>query len=227
MSIRPARSQRRVGRPRLLTLQQIADSALDIGLEHFTMKRIADTLGVGLATLYEYVESREALLQLAVARKVEDLPLAVDRGQHWVGYLTEYARSLQAILTDHSEIMTQFLVSGFGLEAELRIADRFMQALASRGFGREQAAKLLRATGYIAIGAAICLRRATVSKERWATSDPTDRDMVDRWGSDGLRALQTSADVYYQGIDDLAADLLRPLIAETARERGETLPDQY
>jgi hypothetical protein len=43
----------RAGRPRLLTLDQVVDGALEVGLDRFNMAMLAEHLGVGVATLYQ------------------------------------------------------------------------------------------------------------------------------------------------------------------------------
>ncbi|WP_157219030.1 TetR/AcrR family transcriptional regulator [Flavisphingomonas formosensis] len=221
-----AGSGRPPGRPRLLTVEQVVETALALGLENFSLKRIADTLGVGLATLYQYVGSRDELLQRTVSLQVERLPIAVDQGQPWWDYVVCYARGLQALLADHPQIASQFVASGFGMEAELRIADRFMRAMAARGFADDQAMRLFRAAGYITVGAAVCLRRAEVSRRRWADPDMAARMQLESFDRDRLSTLHGQLHGYTENIDDLAAELLRPLLTEIAEARGETLPER-
>ena len=62
-------TSRGVGRPRRLTLDQLLDTALDMGLAELSMKDLASRLEVGIATLYRYVDNREALIRLAAGRR--------------------------------------------------------------------------------------------------------------------------------------------------------------
>jgi AcrR family transcriptional regulator len=71
---------RPLGRPRMLTLEMIIVVAVDVGLEHFSMSAVATRLGVGVATLYSYVESRDALKALVASRNLSIQNLMEDRG---------------------------------------------------------------------------------------------------------------------------------------------------
>ncbi|WP_156495479.1 hypothetical protein [Croceicoccus estronivorus] len=178
------------------------------------MKRVAEALGVGIATLYDYVQGRSELVQLAVARRVETLPLAVDRGQGWEDYLFDYAGSLQTLMVDNPGVLEQFVFSGFGLEAEARISGRLMLALVKRGFAPAEAVKLSRAAGYIAVGAAVCIRRVNNTQTDWGN------EALDGIDEEGLELLSEQRDLYTKGLGDLAKEMLRPLVDETAKKRG-------
>ena len=56
------------GRPRSLTLDQIAQAALDDGLAAFSMPSVARRVGVAHSALYRYVADREELLLAAIDR---------------------------------------------------------------------------------------------------------------------------------------------------------------
>ena len=87
-----------VGRPRVLTEEQILDAALEIGLEHLTLKKLATKLNAGTTTLYQYFDSREALLEAAALHAFNELPLPEDKGQNWVEFSYEYIMSLKELM---------------------------------------------------------------------------------------------------------------------------------
>ena len=62
------------GRPRLLSHEEILESAVDLGLEGLTMKRLASHLNVGTATLYQYFDSRKSLMRAAAVYSLSDRP---------------------------------------------------------------------------------------------------------------------------------------------------------
>ncbi|MCU1393945.1 MAG: hypothetical protein JWM34_2373 [Ilumatobacteraceae bacterium] len=76
---RGARLRRRRPRPDGLTIESIIATALSIvdtdGLDVLTVRRLADTLGTGSASLYRHVASREELLVLLVDEVLGEIVL--------------------------------------------------------------------------------------------------------------------------------------------------------
>lgn len=70
------------GRPRSLTLEQIARAALDDGLSDFSMPSVARRLGVAHSALYRYVTDREALLASGIALAISETEWP-DSDQAW------------------------------------------------------------------------------------------------------------------------------------------------
>ena len=66
-----------VGRPSVLTRDQVVDAAIslvdEVGLEGLSMPKLGRRLDVGTMTIYGYVESKEHLLDLMAERMFEDL----------------------------------------------------------------------------------------------------------------------------------------------------------
>jgi AcrR family transcriptional regulator len=91
-------------RGRGLNMEQISQAALKIvdedGLHELTMRRLADVLGTGPASLYRHVSSRDDLLV-----EVADLVLAEleapDPGLHWREALEQLAHDLRRVLVGH------------------------------------------------------------------------------------------------------------------------------
>jgi AcrR family transcriptional regulator len=69
----------------------------EAGLGGLTMSALANRLGVGTMTLYRYVESREALVDLMVGRLLTELPdrPALDAAS-WIDSLVDYMSALRA-----------------------------------------------------------------------------------------------------------------------------------
>jgi AcrR family transcriptional regulator len=96
--------QRLRGRGRGLSTEQICRAALTIvdqdGLGELTMRRLADSLGTGPASLYRHVSSRDELLV-----EVADLVLgeleAPDPALHWRDAIEKLARDLRTVLVGH------------------------------------------------------------------------------------------------------------------------------
>jgi AcrR family transcriptional regulator len=91
-------------RGRSLHIEQICQAALKIvdedGLHELTMRRLADELGTGPASLYRHVSSRDGLLV-----EIADLVLgelnAPDPGLHWREALEQLAHDLRRVLVGH------------------------------------------------------------------------------------------------------------------------------
>ncbi len=81
----------RRGRPPLTSREEIVQAVLDIGLDAATTSAVAERVGVDQSTLYRHIDSREDMLDAAVA-------LAVSRtrwpepGDDWAEYLRACAR---------------------------------------------------------------------------------------------------------------------------------------
>lgn len=211
----------RAGRPRLLTLDQVVDGALAVGLDRFNMAMLADHLGVGVATLYQYVSGRDELARRAVSRQVARLPLPVDQGQPWADYVREYAQALQDALVSEPRAIAQFAQGGFGFESEVEMVDGFLAVLVSRGFSLVEAVRIVRHTGFIAFGAAVAIAReranaATGEKTGAAVARAIDRSVAP------LPLMRVAAELYTAETDRLAIELLQPFIEQIARQRGET-----
>src|SRR5688572_22675182 len=66
------------GRPRQFSLAEVIDAALDLveeeGVAALSMQALASRLGTGSATLYNYVGSRDELIDLMLGRALAEQP---------------------------------------------------------------------------------------------------------------------------------------------------------
>ena len=65
----------KLGRPPKVTREQIAEAALEIGLERATVRTVAEHLGMSVPGLYHHVGTREELVAMAAAHSLEALRL--------------------------------------------------------------------------------------------------------------------------------------------------------
>lgn len=211
----------RAGRPRLLTLDQVLDGALAVGLDRFNMGVLAEHLGVGVATLYQYVAGRDDLVRRAVSRQVARLPLPVDNGQPWADYIREYALALQDALVSEPRSIAQFAEGGFGFETEVEMVDGFLAVMVLRGFTLAEAVRIVRHTGFIAFGAAVVIARERANAARGDKTGKAVERAIARSPA-GLPLMRAAAALYTAETSQLAAELLQPFIEQIARQRGET-----
>lgn len=65
-------STRTRGRPAKLDFDQIIEAALGLGLQNLTMTRLANRLGVGMATLYHHVSGIDAVTEAVADQLIND-----------------------------------------------------------------------------------------------------------------------------------------------------------
>jgi AcrR family transcriptional regulator len=212
----------KAGRPRLLTLDQVVDGALEVGLDRFNMAMLAEHLGVGVATLYQYVSGRDELVRRAVSRQVALLPLPIDEGQHWADYVRAYALAVQDALVSAPRAIAQFAQGGFGFESEVEMVDRFLAVLVARDFTLADAVRIVRHTGFIAFGAAIAVARERANAAKGEKTGAAVGRAIAR-SEATLPLMRAATELYTAETGQLAVELLQPFIDQIARERGETI----
>lgn len=102
---RPARSRRARGS---LTREEIVDAALAIvdaeGLDELSMPRLARQLGCGVMTIYGHLADKAELLDLVVARVLQDVRTPAAARQPWDLWADEWLGSLRSALLDHPQV---------------------------------------------------------------------------------------------------------------------------
>ncbi|MGH6782809.1 MAG: TetR/AcrR family transcriptional regulator [Sphingomonadaceae bacterium] len=223
--IREISSPRRtIGRPRLLTREMVLDAAIEIGMSAISMKRLAEHLGVGTATLYQYVGSRDELLKLAAARQVSSLDMANTDDLHWSKYILAFARAIQEQLVQHPQIIVQFIDAGLGPEVELEVAERFLQGMVSRGFDAKDALDIQSHVGALAIAGAVAICRERASRARGRSSAARIQAALAHYGPDELPMIREQVEHYLADAEMILDRLIAPVVERIARQRGEELP---
>jgi AcrR family transcriptional regulator len=130
---------RKPGRPRALTVDMIAQAALDDGIATFSMPSVARRLGVAHSGLYRYVTDRDELLMTALDRAVSEVS--------WPSPDLEWRELLDAI----GETIWQMCEQHPGLdraalsapqsppEAEVHV-EQYVASIQRQGFSLEDAA---------------------------------------------------------------------------------------
>ncbi|MFI5958123.1 TetR/AcrR family transcriptional regulator [Cryptosporangium sp. NPDC051539] len=105
---RRAAASRRRNRPGGLTMDQITKTALaivdDEGLSTLTMRRLADGLGTGAASLYRHVANREELLVEVVDQVLGDVEFA-ELKPTWREDFSTVAHNLRDALLRHPHLL--------------------------------------------------------------------------------------------------------------------------
>jgi AcrR family transcriptional regulator len=213
-----------IGRPRRFTLRAVVAAASKIGLEELTMSKLAASLGVGIATLYTYVESLDELTRLVAVHRAWR-PHVPETNQHWSEIVRAHAAGIFALFSTDPELLAQLVSGALGPEEELDEIENFLKLLVARGFTTEAAYMLYRAASQIGIGAAIgsaVVRNLQNRGERRRVK--LARALAER-EPDEFPHLRQLGDAY---ADDTRFnrydDTLTLLLTQVAAERGEILP---
>ena len=91
-----------------LSRERIADAALAIvdadGLGGLNMRRLADELGTGPASLYAHVSGKDELLQLLIDRVAGEVPQVEPDPERWQEQVKEYMRAVRKVLVAHRDL---------------------------------------------------------------------------------------------------------------------------
>ncbi|MEO3827062.1 TetR/AcrR family transcriptional regulator C-terminal domain-containing protein [Actinomadura sp. B10D3] len=105
----PGRKARRAAPPKQpLTQEAIVETAIRVldaeGLEAVTMRRVAQELGTGPASLYAHVSGKEELRELMLDRVAAEVRLPVPDPARWQEQLKDLAREIRRVYTSHRDI---------------------------------------------------------------------------------------------------------------------------
>ncbi len=207
-------TSRGVGRPRRLTLDQLLDTALDMGLADLSMKDLASRLEVGIATLYRYVDNREALIRLAAGRRARRAA-PVDIGQPWQDITCQYAETLFSSVGRDAALVIEFIEARWGIAVELEFVDTFLGALTARGFAGHEAMRLYRAMTKIVLGAAVAAGHFSALAVRGTDQSRELASALGGWDANELPHLRANAEDY---ADEAAADDWREPLEAVLRD---------
>jgi AcrR family transcriptional regulator len=84
---RAVRRRQGAGRPSTLTVEAVVAAAIELldeaGVEELSMRRVAEHLGTGAASLYAYVAGKDELMSLVFDELVGRVALPEPDGKHW------------------------------------------------------------------------------------------------------------------------------------------------
>jgi AcrR family transcriptional regulator len=109
-----ARRHRRPTRRTAITLEAIVAAAVqtvdESGVAGLTMRRVAERLGTGPASLYAHVSGRDELLELTFDELLGQVPLPAPEPERWREQVTDMMGALYRVLMSHSDAA----LAGFG-----------------------------------------------------------------------------------------------------------------
>lgn len=196
MSSAAERQVSRRGRPRRLTLDQVLDAALQIGLADLTMNQVAEQLGVAKAVLYGYVGGRDELVRLATARAGQRHPFPEDNGQPWPDYALEHARAVFDLMTGDVQLVASYLSGGLGAVVQVDRTEAWIASLTKRGFTGREAILLEQAIGFVVLGAAVNYNHAVTLRSRGLPHSTQARDVVCKRPAEDLPLVRENLETF-------------------------------
>jgi AcrR family transcriptional regulator len=122
----------------------VVEAALAIlqsdGLEAVTMRRVAQALDTGAASLYVYVSGRDGLLQAMLDRVAATIPLESPDPSRWRAQLHSLLQHMHQSLVAHPGIATLTLADPPTTEAVLLVTENLLGILLAGGIGPQDAA---------------------------------------------------------------------------------------
>jgi AcrR family transcriptional regulator len=101
------RPVKRPTRRTALTVEAIVAAAIDVldeaGVVGLSMRRVADQLGTGAASLYAHVSGKEELLELVFDELVGQVPLPEPDSKIWREQVRQMLRDLRTVLISHRD----------------------------------------------------------------------------------------------------------------------------
>lgn len=139
----PTRPGRRPGHSR----EEIARTALSLvdrdGLERFSMRALAEEIGIGTMTLYTYFRDKDDLLAAVVDAAAAEHPVFADHGP-WQDRIRIVMRELRDALTRHPALLELRLRSPIITPGAMRSTEAGLKALRDAGLQPADAARAFR-----------------------------------------------------------------------------------
>lgn len=212
-----------VGRPRVLSREQILEAALEIGLENLTLKKLATKLNAGTTTLYQYFDNREALLEAAALHAFNELPLPEDKGQNWVEFSYEYIMSLKDLMAFTPSNISHYFNFEYGFELHFSIVERFLDRMKKRGFSAHEAALLFNRLSLAAISGAIEDVRHQKIEDKNHSMLAAYRAIMDTLNAADFPNLVEGMTSLTKSAESKTNDLLYLIYKDTLERRGDNL----
>jgi AcrR family transcriptional regulator len=102
--------------------------------EQFTMRALADELGIGVMTLYGYARNKEEIIEGAAVVAMRDIRHEPEPGTEWDETLRLGARELHEVTRRFPNLTSSVLWQGSPAPGLFRVRERMLGALLGAGF---------------------------------------------------------------------------------------------
>ena len=142
-----------------LTRERIVDTALELidrqGIGALTMRRVADELAVQAPSLYNYVRSKDELLDAVAESVMQHVDVSGFERLGWRDALDSWAWSYYEALVAHRNLVPHLAVTFGRLDIALTRADQVYAGLLAQGWTPSRATRIAAAIRYAVYGAAL------------------------------------------------------------------------
>ncbi|GAA3217633.1 TetR/AcrR family transcriptional regulator [Actinocorallia longicatena] len=144
MPVPPWKKQRKPAKARQpLTQEMIVDVAMRIldaeGLDAVSMRRVAQELDTGPASLYAHVENKGELLELLVERAAGGVVVPEPDPDRWMDQMKEIARQIRANLVAHADLAKAAMAGVPTTETAVSITEGMLAIMKAGGIPGQQA----------------------------------------------------------------------------------------
>jgi AcrR family transcriptional regulator len=207
----PARSPRRRVPRNTLNPDRILDAAVTLldrdGAEAFTMRALAEELGVGTMAVYSHFRGKDEISDAVAQRLLAEIELPAACGGDPDAHIAEIVRSLYRLFSEHPSALQLLTSRAMRGDEQIAVTDQLLGLLRSAGLGRTEAVR-----------AYIALMQYTVGAAIWTSRRRRRRD-CEKGVDERIKArLATLPPDSYPSLSDLAPDL---------SEVGNMGPAQY
>jgi AcrR family transcriptional regulator len=201
----------RRGRPRTIHREAVIQAALaivnDEGLAALTIRRLADELGVGVATIYGAAGDKEEILGALVDAVLADLELPPPTAEPWDEALVQFIAAGHEALLRHPAVAQLAALQPVRGPVVLRVQETILQLLRAGGLGdRDTIAAYTALTSFL-MGFTL-LRASRAHLEHQPKRRQLD-EALNRVPNEELRELRALAPYLYDAAstDEFAAHL--------------------
>ncbi|NHC13145.1 TetR/AcrR family transcriptional regulator [Motilibacter deserti] len=142
-----------------LTRASIARAALDLldeqGSAGWTMRALADRLGVRAPSLYSHVANQDEILDAVHEQINSEIDLDALEGDDLRTALTECARSYRAAYVRHPHATALIAHRPIGTDSALRVYDAILRTLLHHGVPAGEAMRFTAVLDYLVLGSAV------------------------------------------------------------------------
>lgn len=157
-----------------LTQQKIAVAALDlideIGIDEFSMRKLAPRLGVGPMAIYRHFDHQEDLFDAVAGHLFDKIdPESLSWDAPWSALATEYCRRMAGVLLAHPHAVTTFATRPVRSPSSITTGVRMIEVFTAAGFTPADGLRIARSLREFTIGHALSLavvQRGTPSRSR-------------------------------------------------------------
>jgi AcrR family transcriptional regulator len=154
MPAEPAR--RRPGPSPRFTREHVLQTALELidagAPESFSMRRLADALGITAMSLYGYIKNKDELIEGATLIALAAVRDELSPDAPWQEHLRAAMREIHAVLRQHPNLATLVIGNRSRAIGLFRIRERILQTLLDAGFEETTALHALGVLSYYALG---------------------------------------------------------------------------